>query len=312
MKIIITGALGHIGSKLIRQLPDYFDNLEIVMVDNLSTQRYCSLFNLPNNAKYNFIEANIKNVEWENIFKNCDAVIHLAALTDAAGTADRPDDVHHNNFESTKLLADLCLAHKIPFLFPSSTSVYGSQDSLVDETCKELQPQSPYAECKINEENYINELCRKGLKGVICRLGTIYGVSTGMRFHTAVNKFCWQAVMAQPVTVWKTAMNQKRPYLSLDDCVNAFTWILKNHLFNGEIYNIVSNNFTVQDVIEEIKKYIPSLEINMVDHQIMNQLSYEINAQKFKNTGFNFDAYFEKSIEATITLLKNANSSNLL
>ena len=37
----------------------------------------------------------------------------------------------------------------------SSTSVYGSQDLYVDENCKELKPQSPYAEVKIKEEQIL-------------------------------------------------------------------------------------------------------------------------------------------------------------
>ena len=45
-KILITGALGHIGSKLIHSIQaGEFE--EIIMLDNLSTQRYSSLFNLP-------------------------------------------------------------------------------------------------------------------------------------------------------------------------------------------------------------------------------------------------------------------------
>ena len=47
MKIIVTGALGHIGSKLIRALPDEFLNSDIIMIDNFSTCRYPSLFDLP-------------------------------------------------------------------------------------------------------------------------------------------------------------------------------------------------------------------------------------------------------------------------
>jgi nucleoside-diphosphate-sugar epimerase len=43
MKIVVTGALGHIGSRLIRALPDAFPDAEIVLLDDLSTQRYCSL-----------------------------------------------------------------------------------------------------------------------------------------------------------------------------------------------------------------------------------------------------------------------------
>ena len=59
MKIVVTGALGHIGSFLIREIPKRYPNSEITMVDNLSTQRYCSLFNLPKLATYRFIEAEV-------------------------------------------------------------------------------------------------------------------------------------------------------------------------------------------------------------------------------------------------------------
>lgn len=308
MKILVTGALGHIGSKFIRDVVNKFDNLEIIMIDNLSTQRYCSLFNLPSNAKYYFVEQDIKNIDLTNFLqKKIDVVVHLAALTDAAGTADKPDIVHQNNFDSTQVVADACLINNVPIIFPSSTSVYGSQNQLVDENCSDLQPQSPYAESKIKEEKYIIDLCKQGLKATICRFGTIYGVSPGMRFHTAVNKFCLQAIMGQSVTVWETALHQKRPYLGLRDCCNAISWIIKNKIYTGEIYNIVSNNCTVQDVLNEIKKHRPNLQIKFVQHKIMNQLSYEVSANKFIATGFNFNGLLSNGIADTISLLDNAN-----
>jgi len=307
VKIIVTGALGHIGSALIRSLPLQFPKAEIMMIDDLSTQRYTSLFNLPSGMKYRFIEKNVKAVAWEAVLEHADVVIHLAALTDAAGTADKPDLVHQNNFESTKILAEACLKAGVPFLFPSSTSVYGSQEEQVDEECQELAPQSPYAACKIKEEALVRDLCAKGLQGVICRFGTIYGVSPGMRFHTAVNKFCWQAVMRQPITVWETALHQKRPYLALDDCCRAISWILENKLYNGQLYNVVSNNFTVQTVIDEIQKNISDLHVELVQHKIMNQLSYEVMSDKFRATGFSFEGQLASGIGETINLLKNAN-----
>ena len=74
----------------------------------------------------------------------------------------------------------------------SSTSVYGTQKKMVDEDCPEedLKPQSPYAATKLKEERLISKLVKeKSLKAVTFRFGTIFGVSPGMRFHTAVNKF---------------------------------------------------------------------------------------------------------------------------
>ncbi|MFN7662602.1 MAG: SDR family oxidoreductase [Alphaproteobacteria bacterium] len=307
MKILVTGALGHIGSKLIRELPKHFQNCHIVMVDDLSTQRYCSLFDLPQMASYCFIESRVQNLDFNKVLNGVDFVIHLAALTDAAGTADRPQQVHDNNFESTRLLSEACLTAEIPFIFPSTTSVYGSQSELVDEECIDLAPQSPYADCKIKEEKYLKTLFQKGLKGTICRFGTIYGTSPGMRFHTAVNKFCWQAVLKQPITVWETAMDQKRPYLDLADACDALVWIIKKKLVDGETYNIVSNNYTVRQVVEEIQKNISTLDVVLTPHKIMNQLSYEVAADKIKKTGFLFKGSMEKGIFETVNLLKNCN-----
>ena len=36
-KIVVTGALGHIGSRLIRALPERFPGVEIIMLDNMAT-----------------------------------------------------------------------------------------------------------------------------------------------------------------------------------------------------------------------------------------------------------------------------------
>ena len=308
MKIIVTGALGHIGSKLIRELPKHFDLLEVVIIDDISTQRYSSLFNLPKNACYSFIEGKVQDIELDKIVSGAHCLIHLAAITDATGTADKPELVHKNNLDATRAIANSCLKNNVPVIYPSSTSVYGSQSSLVDEDCTELFPQSPYAECKINEENLLKQFFNEGLKGIICRFGTIYGISPGMRFHTAVNKFCWQAVMRQPIAVWETAIDQKRPYLSLTDAVHAFVWIIKNNLFDGNLFNVATNNQTVRDVINNIKTHINDININFVKHRIMNQLSYEVSSDKFKSTGFKFTGSFSQEIEETINLLKNTNS----
>ena len=86
MKIVVTGALGHIGSALIRQLPFDFPEAEIVMVDNMMTQRYASLFDLPVVGRYRFVEADVRKIQLRALFDAADAVVHLAAITDAAGT----------------------------------------------------------------------------------------------------------------------------------------------------------------------------------------------------------------------------------
>lgn len=311
MKIIVTGAMGHIGSYLIRDLPTQFPNSKIVMIDNLMTKRFPSLFNLPPNGQYQFIEGDVTQMDLRPVFKDAFVVIHLAAITDAAGSFENASELEANNYTATLKVAEACLETGARLISLSSTSVYGTQNELVSEDCSpdELKPQSPYATTKLKEEDLVIKLCKeKGLKGISCRFGTIYGASPGMRFHTAVNKFCWQAAMGQPITVWRTAYDQKRPYLDLLDAARAFSFIIKNDVFDGRIYNVLTQNATVGQIVDTINEFVPDLQVSFVDNQIMNQLSYEVSCTRFTDQGFTFEGNLRKSVGQTIAMLKQSNS----
>ena len=307
MKIVITGAVGHIGSYLIRDLAIQFPGVNIVMIDNMMTQRFPSLFNLPDTGNFQFIEGDVRTLNLNSIFNDADSVIHLAAITDATGSFDKAVEIEENNYISTLKVATACLETNSKLITLSSTSVYGTQNEIVDEECgeDELQPQSPYAETKLKEEDLIASLHKNNdLKAVTCRFGTIFGVSPGMRFHTAVNKFCWQASMGMPITVWKTAYDQKRPYLDLYDASKAIMFIIQNDIFDGRIYNILTSNSTVREITDMIKEFVPSLSIDFVENKIMNQLSYEVSCERFKSQGFVFEGDLKRGIGETIFQLK--------
>lgn len=309
-KLVVTGALGHIGSKLIHSIkPGEFQ--QVILIDNLMTQRYASLFNLPDKVNFKFYEQDVRNFELDSILSKGDFVIHLAAITDAATSHEKKDLVEEINYKATTKVAQACLKKKAKLLFPSTTSVYGSQAELVDENCKksELLPQSPYAESKLKAENYLVRLNKnKGLDVVICRFGTIFGPSIGMRFHTAVNKFVWQACLGEPIGVWKTALHQKRPYLSLEDAIKSIKHIIDKDLFSGDVYNVLTLNSTVDQIVSAIKKEVLDLKIDLVESQIMNQLSYEVSNQKFIDTGFKFTGNLEKELHQEIKWLRNVRS----
>jgi len=308
MKIVVAGALGHIGSRLIREIPLAFPQTQIFMIDNMLTQRYCSLFNLPSEGNYHFFEEDVLTADLDRIFDGAEVVVQLAAITDATSSFKNREQVEKVNYGTTVKIAQACSRLNCPMIHLSSTSVYGTQKDVVDEDCsqEELKPQSPYAETKLREEEFLQSLSASdGLSFVTCRFGTICGVSPGMRFHTAVNKFCWQAVMGQPLTVWRTALRQKRPYLAIDDAMGAFKFIIKNNIFNGKVYNVLTDNLTVNDITQSIKQHIPQLDIQYVDTEIMNQLSYDVSNLRFKDQGFEFTGSIETNISETIELLNN-------
>jgi UDP-glucose 4-epimerase len=307
MKLLITGALGHIGSRLIHDLkPGGFS--EVVLVDNLATQRYTSLFDLPDGVPFRFLEADVCTADLEKLFAGMDVVIHLAAVTNAAGSFEIQAEVEKLNYDGTERVARACAAASCRMIFLSTTSVYGTQEDVVDEFCPvdQLKPQSPYAHSKVRAENLLTELGGTlGLRFISCRFGTIYGVSAGMRFHTAVNKFAWQACVGEPLTVWRTALHQKRPYLDLGDAVRSLQFIIATDCFDGQIYNVLTDNLTVNDVVEELRRHVPDVQVNLVDAKIMNQLSYTVANERFRALGFEFTGNFRKAIAETVQKLRN-------
>jgi UDP-glucose 4-epimerase len=311
MKIVITGALGHIGSALIRTFqPGDVDAL--VLLDDLSTQRYCSLFSLPAGVPYQFVEGDVLKDDLEALFRGADAVVHLAAITNATASFDNQTQVERVNLDGTERVARACAATGAALVFLSTTSVYGVSEGVVDEDCPEdqLQPQSPYATSKRAAELLLARLAAEvKLRFVTLRFGTIYGVSPGMRFHTAINKFVWQACMGLPLTVWQTALHQRRPYLELGDAVRAIRFFIQRGQFDNTIYNVLTTNATVSEIVEAIRVRVPDTRVQLVESRIMNQLSYTVANDKVRALGFAFTGNLESSLAESIALLRNARAA---
>ncbi|MBW3583592.1 MAG: SDR family oxidoreductase [Euryarchaeota archaeon] len=313
MKIVITGALGHIGSRLIRTLPERFPGATFVLVDNMSAQRYCSLFDLPTGVDYRFVEADVLTDDPADWLEGADVCVHLAAITDATSSFDRPEEVEAVNLTGAERVARACAANDVAMLFLSTTSVYGPQGDEVDEECdeSELAPQSPYAQAKLRAERRLAKIAEEdGLRYVIFRFGTIFGVSPGMRFHTAVNKFCWLASLGKPLTVWRTAYEQRRPYLDLEDGVRAIAFAIEGDLFDNSVYNVVTANLTVRDIVEMIRTSIPDTEVGYVDTEIMNQHSYSVSAVRISGRGFYPQGDPRAGIHRTLELLKGVRTTS--
>ena len=304
MNILITGSLGHIGSFFLKKITRNRKIKRIYIIDNNKSEKINVLFNLKSNNKIFFRLGDLTIKKTLNNIKNIKTVIHFASLTNAEESVKFKKEISTNNFLSFLNIVNFCINNKSNLIHISSTSVYGSQDAIVDEKCKQLKPQSPYAEIKLKEEQYLKKLKNK-LKFVTLRFATIAGVSDGMRFHTAVNKFCHNAIMNKPITVWKTAMNQYRPYLSLNDSYKAILFILKKNLFDKSIYNIVTTNLTVGQILKKIKKIKKNIRIKYTNSEIMNQLSYHVLSNKIKNKGLNLGKSIDKDIKDTFKIFKS-------
>ena len=299
MKLIISGGLGHIGSFLLEKFNNDTKFKKILIIDNVISDKYGIYFKL-NKKKNKLIKKDISTYNLNLIKERYDCFIHLAGVTNAEKSFENKNFLKQNNIGATKNVISYCKNKNLPLIFTSSTSVYGKSFKIINSknNHKNLMAQSPYAESKIKEERLIK---KKLKKYIILRLGTIVGFSEGIRFHTAVNKFCLQASLNQPITIWKKFYKKKRPYLNISDCYNVIKYLLEKKYYSNEVIDIVSKNLTVEELEKKISK-IKKINKIFVNTKILNQNSYEVNPDKIKYLGLKFND-IDKEIRRTLDKL---------
>ena len=302
MKLIITGSCGHIGSYLAEKIHLIPKIKEVILIDNLSSNRYISLFNLRKKNNYKFYQIDLSKKNSLKRFKGVSYLIHCASMTNAEKSFSVEKEMFRNNLECMKNVINFCEKNNVKLVHLSSTSVYGKQTKLVDENCekKYLKPQSPYAKIKLSEENMLKK-SNKLIYNTF-RLGTIAGYSKGIRFHTAVNKFCLNAALNEKISVYKTAMNQYRPYLSIRDAFKLFKFCIEKNFFKNDIFNALSGNYTVKQIISKIEKRKKNVGIKLVKTKIMNQLSYHVDDYKIRTHGLKLNSDLQKDVDNTLKL----------
>ena len=151
MNLLITGGCGHIGSYIIDNIKKIKKIKKTIIIDNLKTTQINSLFNSKKKNNLKFYIRDLTKEDSLNDFKKIDYVIHLASMTNAAGSFNKKKEMYRNNLTCMKNIINFCIKKKSKLIHISSTSVYGKQTNLVDETCekKYLKPQSPYADIKL-------------------------------------------------------------------------------------------------------------------------------------------------------------------
>ena len=96
------------------------------MIDNLSTQRYTSLFNQPkSNKKIYFLNLDLAEKNSLKKFKKVDVVINLASITDAEASLKMKKKVFKNNLGIFKNVMQYCIKNSSKLVHISSTSIYG-------------------------------------------------------------------------------------------------------------------------------------------------------------------------------------------
>ena len=304
MNLLITGGFGHIGSHIINNINKIKSIKKLYIIDYFYKNKPNSLFNLKKSiTKIFIINKDLSKRDSLKKFPKTDIVLHLASMTDAEKSIEFSKEIYKNNISIFENIIKYCENNSSKLIHISSTSVYGKLTGFLDEKLKKLEPQTPYAKIKLLEEKKLQK--SKKINYITFRFGTITGISPGMRFHTAVNKFCLSTVLHEPIPVWDTALHQYRPYLSLRDAFRVIKFTIEKNYFDNDVYNVLTSNLTVNQILRIIKKYKKNIKIKYVKSKITNQLSYKIDDAKFRKNFFNLNEKLEIDIKNTMNLFKN-------
>ena len=80
-------------------------------------------------------------------------------------------------------------------------------------------------------------------------------------------------------------------------------------MFDGELYNVVSQNLTIKSIVVMIEAaLLREVSITHVDSPIMNQLSYTVSHMKISEKGCWASKFISEDIQETVTTLVGVNT----
>lgn len=259
MKVLVTGAMGFIGSNLVPYLLN--SGHEVIGIDNLLNPSINPTDRMKANSKENwerfkFWNADIRdlqNIHSIVINEKPTHVVHLAALGSVPRSWDQPGlvtDINERGFINVLQAATAIGAER--FVFASSSSVYGPSEKNVKWEGQILYPVSPYALTKVQNERFAALWCNTmGMEWMALRFFNVYG--PGQRHDS-----CYSAVIPTWINDEKIKINGDgtivRDFTYVDDVAKAIFKSLTCRESN-EIINVGTCQGTSLNRLADIIKY---------------------------------------------------------
>ena len=251
MTVLVTGVAGFIGARVAQMLLD--EGTCVLGIDSLSDHLYPRedkerrLTQLRLSPCFTLVEADLVDVDLVPILRQCEVVIHEAAVPGLTLSWERFCAYAHNNIMATeRLLQAITRNPSIHLVHASTSSVYGL-NALGDEGGP-LNPVSPYGVTKLAAEHLVDAYAANfGVRATTLRYFSVYGPS--QRPDMAYERFCEDLVTGRTITITGDG-HQSRTNTHIDDVARA-TISAAHRRLAGETMNICGNQeMELLDVID--------------------------------------------------------------
>lgn len=281
MKVFVTGVNGYIGAVLAPYLMTR--GLTVVGLDTgyyRDGWLYSDDKKLPQTPLT--INKDLRRIE-ERDLEGCDAVAHLAELSNDPLGQNNPQVTHEINHKGSVSLAQKARAVGIRrFVYTSSCSVYGAgAGDFLDETAP-VNPQTAYAECKVLVERDVGAMAGEDFCPVFLRNATAYGPSPRMRFDIVINDLSALAWTTKRIAMVSDG-SPWRPVVHVEDICEAIyrSLIAPEDAVRGKVFNVgqSSDNYRIREIAEIIAEEFPGCEISVGAPSGDNR-SYRVNFER--------------------------------
>ena len=234
---LITGGAGFIGSNLCDYL--LLKNYSLIVIDDFSTGHKSNLSSIF--SKIELVEEKIETFNFENLH-GVDAVVHLAAQASVPFSITNFGDSSCSNLIGTIRTMDFCRLRKIPFIYASSSAIYGNL-SLGDDELNKIDLITPYAADKFAMELYARtayELYK--LSSIGLRFFNVYGPrqDPSSPYSGVISIFADKILRGHEITI--NGGDQTRDFVYVRDVVRTIELAIKlaSTIVICEVSNVLS------------------------------------------------------------------------
>ena len=302
MKVLVTGGAGYIGSLLV---PKLLERGYDVKLYDIFSWGFRPILHFANHSKLEIITGDIRDKQnLKSAVKDCDLVIHLAAIVGYPACAADPARAISTNVEGTKNITDN-LSKNQGLIFASTGSTYGK----VEGVCTEDTPIAPltlYGSTKSEGEKLALDAGGVGL-----RFATVFGISPRLRLDLLINDFVFQAIHSRQIVLYEGHF--RRTFLHVYDAAYSCVFSIDNYdKMKGEAFNVGDDNmnYSKREVAVAIQKYIDYYLHEANIGQDLDKRDYEVSYENISKLGFRSSINLHQGIQELIKVLKHIKITN--